>query len=171
MKPGLQSLDAVLAEAKANSDRLEELFGVPVLLLAGEDDESDDDTTVTEAGGTVRSSGARTDALTMSLVVPLQPRLATGDTRKLSFGRSEVCDLVLPYAEVSKHHGNLEQLGTDWYLGDVGSTNGTLVNGKKVGRVAVQLVEGAVIELGKVQARFLSAAGFVQLLRVRLAFG
>ena len=103
-----------------------------------------------------------------SWVVPIQPRAGAGKRRKLSFGRADSCDVALPFVEVSKHHGFLEQVGKDWYVTDGGSTNGTVVDGQKVGQEGVKLSEACMLELGRVKARYLSAARFVQMLRQAL---
>lgn len=45
-------------------------------------------------------------------------------------GRLSSSDVVLGDANVSRRHAELRRDGTDWVLVDLGSTNGTLVNGK-----------------------------------------
>lgn len=47
----------------------------------------------------------------------------------VTVGRSENNDLVLPHPEVSRHHARLEPDGTNWRVVDLGSTNGTWING------------------------------------------
>ena len=60
-----------------------------------------------------------------------------GDTipllkKTLKIGRRESCDIVLRFANVSAHHCQLELRGGYWYAKDLGSRNGTKVNGKRV---------------------------------------
>jgi hypothetical protein len=50
----------------------------------------------------------------------------------VSVGRSDDNDLVLPDPEVSRHHARLEPDGQGWRVVDLGSTNGTWVNGVRV---------------------------------------
>jgi hypothetical protein len=45
-------------------------------------------------------------------------------------GRMSSCDVVLADANVSRRHAQLDRDGEAWVLEDLGSTNGTLVNGK-----------------------------------------
>ncbi|MFP5351782.1 MAG: FhaA domain-containing protein [Actinomycetota bacterium] len=45
-------------------------------------------------------------------------------------GRLSTCDVVLADSNVSRRHAELRREGSRWLLVDLGSTNGTLVNGK-----------------------------------------
>ena len=45
-------------------------------------------------------------------------------------GRMSTCDVVLADSNVSRRHAELTRDGSEWLLEDLGSTNGTLVNGK-----------------------------------------
>lgn len=47
-------------------------------------------------------------------------------------GRSHECDIVLPDPKVSRLHARLDKTEQGWVLIDLESTNGTLVNGKRV---------------------------------------
>src|SRR5436853_7855850 len=54
-------------------------------------------------------------------------------------GRSRECDLVVTAVEVSSRHCRLHQTADGFLLEDLGSINGTFVNGKRItGRVAVR---------------------------------
>jgi len=68
-------------------------------------------------------------------------RLYTGDTLKqqwaladgrLTIGRAEDNDVVLPDTGVSKHHAYIERSGNSYVIVDNGSANGVFVNGYKV---------------------------------------
>ncbi|MEA2452665.1 MAG: hypothetical protein QOG04_1375 [Actinomycetota bacterium] len=45
-------------------------------------------------------------------------------------GRMSSCDVVLADSNVSRRHAELRREGDDWVIEDLGSTNGTLVDGK-----------------------------------------
>ena len=60
-------------------------------------------------------------------------------------GRGTDVDIRIDDPGVSRHHAEIV-LGTDVTLRDLGSTNGTLVNGRMV--TSAQLVDGALIQLG-----------------------
>ncbi len=78
-------------------------------------------------------------------------RFEVGD-EPMTVGRSADCDVVLTDPTVSKHHFELRPHGGDVVLVDLGSTNGTRVNGLGV-RDRV-LVDGDAIRVGATVLRF-----------------
>jgi hypothetical protein len=63
-----------------------------------------------------------------SLVFPDGRRVALGE-RIVSMGRLSDCDIVLNDAKASRRHAEVHPDGDGYVLVDLGSTNGTLVNG------------------------------------------
>ena len=61
-------------------------------------------------------------------------------------GRLAECQICLPDANVSRRHAAFIRLDDGWAISDLGSTNGTIVNGRPVERV--RLRDGDVIEIG-----------------------
>lgn len=53
---------------------------------------------------------------------------------ELLVGRSDSCDVVLTDLDVSRHHARLRCRDGLWSLEDLGSRNGTTLNGRPVGR-------------------------------------
>lgn len=71
-----------------------------------------------------------------------------GEKRLL--GRAAPADIVLDSPRISRQHALLTCLERAWYLGDLGSRNGTFVNGQPVSGEAVRLKDGDEIVLGGV---------------------
>jgi Protein of unknown function (DUF3662)/FHA domain len=67
-------------------------------------------------------------------------------------GRSRDSDIQLADANVSRRHAELRQEGTSYWIIDLGSTNGTEVNGKRVKRA--KLKDGDTIVLGSTRITF-----------------
>jgi hypothetical protein len=65
---------------------------------------------------------------------PRLPSLAlpTGSATRMVVGRAPNCDCVLPEECVSRKHAQLWRDGERWFLRDLGSRNGTRVNGMRV---------------------------------------
>lgn len=70
-----------------------------------------------------------------------------------TLGRSRQCDIVLNDPNVSRQHAELRPRGGSWVLTDLGSTNGSRLNGHAVERSEV-VRPGDEIELGATTMRF-----------------
>jgi hypothetical protein len=58
----------------------------------------------------------------------------SGETGTVSIGRHPRCDIVFDEPEISRRHAHLRFRDGRWILQDLDSTNGTFVNGARVGR-------------------------------------
>jgi hypothetical protein len=67
-------------------------------------------------------------------------------------GRSRECDIRLPDANSSRRHAEIRHEDDAWWVVDLGSTNGTLVNGKRTSRERLQ--DGDVVTLGSTEIVF-----------------
>jgi Protein of unknown function (DUF3662)/FHA domain len=65
---------------------------------------------------------------------------------RVVLGRSREADVRISDLNVSRKHAEVRQRGEEYVLVDLGSTNGTLLNGKRVDRAPLK--EGDVITLG-----------------------
>jgi pSer/pThr/pTyr-binding forkhead associated (FHA) protein len=65
---------------------------------------------------------------------------------KVVLGRSKDSDIQVEDANVSRRHAELRREGPAWWLVDLGSTNGTELNGRRVQRS--KLNDGDTITLG-----------------------
>jgi hypothetical protein len=70
---------------------------------------------------------------------------------RVVIGRSSACALVLGDDTVSRRHAELRLEGGRWLLRDLGSANGTFVNGRQV--VEAEVRPGDVVHLGGAQLR------------------
>ncbi len=69
---------------------------------------------------------------------------------ELLIGRGADCDLRLPVPDVSRHHCLIRLMNENAFLEDLGSSNGTYLNGQRV-RSQTQLNSGDLIQLGECQ--------------------
>jgi pSer/pThr/pTyr-binding forkhead associated (FHA) protein len=82
------------------------------------------------------------------------PPLLPGDSGPVLIGRSRRCDFIVADPSVSRRHALLLRGDAGWTLYDLGSTNGTRVNGRSVGAGAHPLSPGDRLELGTASATF-----------------
>ena len=87
-----------------------------------------------------------------AIVVAEGRRMVVGRTGAV-IGRSRDCDVVLGDGNVSRRHAEVLPTDGGWSVNDLGSTNGVLVNGRRIDGSA-PLKAGDRIELGTSQLRF-----------------
>ena len=75
----------------------------------------------------------------------------SGGQGELLLGRHHSCDVVLSDPSVSRRHARLVFRDGHWVLQDLESTNGTMINGVRVGRCALR--PGDRLALGDEQLR------------------
>ena len=78
--------------------------------------------------------------------VPINPG------ERLALGRDETSDFVLPDHKVSRRHCEFDLSGELPVIRDLGSKNGTFVNGSRVAET--ELRDGDVVRLGECELRF-----------------
>ena len=95
-----------------------------------------------------------------SLAISIEP--AAG-AKSVTVGRSTENDVVIDDATLSRTHMRLERgEGGRWSAVDLGSSNGTTVDGVLARGQAVPLTSGSVIEAGTVRLTFYDGDGFFQ---------
>ena len=68
-------------------------------------------------------------------------------------GRSRECDVVLEDPNISRQHAEIRPRGGSWVLADLGSTNGSRLNGRWIQGSEV-IKPGDEIELGSTRLTF-----------------
>lgn len=75
----------------------------------------------------------------------------TAESHELLIGRSSACDIVMTDRTVSRRHARLIRRDGKWILQDLASTNGSHLNGRRVGRC--ELRPGDELYLGETHLR------------------
>ena len=70
------------------------------------------------------------------------------DHREITIGRAENSDLVIDDEFASTNHARLVRVGNEWNLQDLGSTNGTFIDGVRV-TTPVAFRVGSEVRIGK----------------------
>ena len=73
------------------------------------------------------------------------------DRASTVIGRGRSADLLLSEATISRAHALLAFMGSDLFVQDLGSTNGTQVNGRREQQVVLQ--DGDEIQMGRLHLR------------------
>jgi hypothetical protein len=110
-----------------------------------------------ESGGTMiyGSAGRIAEPLEERAQVRRQTALLLFEGRRLivgpagvTLGRSRQCDVVVEDPNVSRQHAEIRPRGGSWVLTDLGSTNGSSLNGRRIDGPEV-IKSGDQIEVGK----------------------
>jgi dipeptidyl aminopeptidase/acylaminoacyl peptidase len=83
---------------------------------------------------------------------PFAGRIVALPNQMVTVGRAPDNDIVVSDPATSGRHGRIEVRGTAFWISDLGSTNGTLVNGEPV--IEKQLTHGDLIAMGQNTIRF-----------------
>lgn len=88
---------------------------------------------------------------TYQLVVQKGPQ--EGQTYPLSkdnmtVGRDPMCDIVINDPEISRQHARFTQTEAGYQLQDLGSTNGSFIDGKRLAGETVLLASGQIVKMG-----------------------
>lgn len=78
-----------------------------------------------------------------------------GPRSRITIGRANSSHVVLSDPLVSRAHAVVERIGEQWLIRDLGSRNGTYVNGMRVGR-ATSLRAGDVVQVAETRLQVLS---------------
>ncbi|HEY3392837.1 MAG TPA: FHA domain-containing protein [Lacipirellulaceae bacterium] len=71
-------------------------------------------------------------------------------------GRSESADLRIDAVQISREHAEIVERNGMWLVRDLGSTNGTLVNGKQIKETL--LADGDILKLAETELTFIASA-------------
>lgn len=87
-----------------------------------------------------------------SLVLPSGQRISLGD-RPVTVGRRSDCTIPLNDQNVSRQHAEIRPGRGAYVVADLGSTNGTMVNGTRIGGEQ-RLADGDILSFGSTYVRF-----------------
>ncbi len=138
-------------------------FGIQTRVVNPEPDEEDVPLGEEEASGRTMvysTAGRVAEPLEERARSRQQTALLLTDGKRLivgpggaTMGRSRQCDVTVDDANVSRQHAEVRPRGGSWVLNDLGSTNGSRLNGHRVEGSEV-LKPGDEIELGTTVLRF-----------------
>lgn len=152
---GYHTLGAVRVRITGNDRAPRRSILVTARVMAGTDRSSAEADRLqrTEVYRVIRDSGGVPPHVIQLLNGAGSERVFTVRSARTTIGRGLDNDLVLESTDVSRHHARLEFADDRYHLIDLGSTNGTRVNGRQVRRAELQ--DGDEIELGSLHLRFL----------------
>ena len=137
-------------------------FGIQTGVVTPERDEPEPVPAAEQSGRTMIYSNAerlaepleeRAQARSQTALLLLDGRRLVVGPAGVTLGRSRQSDVVLNDPNISRQHAEIRPRGGSWVLTDLGSTNGSRINGRPVERSEV-IRPGDEIELGSTVLRF-----------------
>ncbi len=68
----------------------------------------------------------------LEIVTPDGARVMALARERVTFGRLKLNDVSLPYAQISRQHAEVARVGGEWWIRDLGSTNGLHIGERRV---------------------------------------
>lgn len=109
--------------------------------------------------------GASIEQSIFLLRKPMSGRVS--ELRQFTIGRTQDNDILINDFAISRAHAVVELRGESYYLKDLGSSNGTYVNGKLIDDRGTLLEDGDTVRFARYDFLFLSAVGLFELLKSR----
>jgi hypothetical protein len=109
-------------------------------------------TPATMATPTAPSVASSATSVTCALVLPDGSRHVL-ETERVTVGRQSTCSIVIKDTNVSREHAQFRRGRDGWTVRDLGSTNGTKINGVRVEGEQL-LANGDVVLVGSIPVRF-----------------
>ena len=120
--------------------------------VANDADESVAAVSTPASMATVPSVASATTSVTCALVLPDGSRHVL-ETERVTVGRQSTCSIVIKDTNVSREHAQFRRGRDGWTVRDLGSTNGTKINGVRVEGEQL-LANGDVVLVGSIPVRF-----------------
>lgn len=114
---------------------------------------------------TLLVEGASIEQSIFLLRKPMSGRVA--ELRHFTIGRTHDNDILINDFAISRTHAVVEIRGEGYYLKDLGSSNGTYVNGKLIDDRGTLLEDGDTVRFARYDFLFLSTVGLFEMLKKR----
>lgn len=101
---------------------------------------------------TTPAPAARKGHAMLLLQTPSGPQPIPLETTTATIGRGLSNDVILEDTRVSRHHAQMRYKARRFWITDLGSTNGTFVNGERISETALR--DGDIVSLGGLELTF-----------------
>ena len=112
-------------------------------------------TQIFEPSGTNPGASPASEALKHAIYPLVKGEYSTTSSRSFTVGRIDGNDMIMPDFAISKKHAIISIDSNSYYLKDLGSTNGTLVNGTRLDKKSLKIHDQDVLSFARYEFTFL----------------
>lgn len=121
-------------------------------------------TQIFEPSNTNPGASPASEALRHAIYPLVKGEYSTTSSRTFTIGRIDGNDMIMPDFAISKKHAIINRDDNSYYLKDLGSTNGTLVNGTRLDKKPVKIHDKDVLGFARYEFTFLFPASLYRML-------
>ena len=122
-------------------------------------------TQIFEPSNTNPGASPASEALRHAIYPLVKGEYSTTSSRAFTIGRIDGNDMIMPDFAISKKHAIINRDDGAYYLKDLGSTNGTLVNGTRLDKRPVKIHDKDVLSFARYEFTFLFPSSLYKMLR------
>ena len=111
------------------------------------------------------SAPSSSDSLKHAIYPLVKNEYASGPVNIFSIGRIDGNDMIMPDYAISKQHATIEIKRGNYLIRDGGSTNGTMVNGRRVDKKPVQIQDKDVVAFARYEFTFFLPESLYEMLK------
>jgi hypothetical protein len=111
------------------------------------------------------AASSSSESLKHAIYPLVKSEYASGRIHIFPIGRVDGNDMIMPDYAISKQHAIIEIKRGDYLIRDVGSTNGTFINSKRVDKKPVQIRDKDIVAFARYEFTFLFPESLYDMLR------
>lgn len=123
-------------------------------------------TQIFEPSSTNPGASPASEALKHAIYPLVKGEYSTTSSKSFTIGRIDGNDMIMPDFAISKKHAVITVENDSFYIKDLGSTNGTMVNGTRLDKKSVKIHDQDVISFARYEFTFLLPASIYKMLNV-----
>jgi hypothetical protein len=121
-------------------------------------------TQIFEPSGTNPGASPASEALKHAIYPLVKGEYSTTSSKSFIIGRVDGNDMIMPDFAISKKHATINVDSNSFYLKDLGSTNGTLVNGTRLDKKQLKVHDQDVLSFARYEFTFLFPSSLYKML-------
>jgi hypothetical protein len=111
------------------------------------------------------SARSSSESLKHAIYPLVKNEYASGSLNIFSLGRIDGNDIIMPDYAISKQHAIIEIKRGNYLIRDGGSTNGTMINGRRLDKKPVQIRDKDVVAFARYEFTFFTPESFYEMLK------